>query len=946
MLTLSTGRIPRRVLALMAAGLLALTAAAGAVLRPPRADAAIAGNVYVSPTGDDSNPGSQEAPVRTPQRAQALVRGLNQDMAADVTVVLEDGFYRMTSPLALGPADSGTNGHNVIWTADSGARPVLAGSVQITGWKQVSSGSPIWVAQAPAGLRTRQLYVNGSRTARAHGSLPNSLGGQNSTGYASGGTTMAGWRNPSGAHPQLEFVYRGGLGAWTEPRCPVAGFSGDAVTMAQPCWTNSTNRACCFADGRAYNLVGRKGITAQPTSVENAYQFLSASTPGQWFLDQGDSKLYYVPRPGEAMSAADVEAPVLETLVTGNGTASSPVHNIVFNGLQFSYATWLGPEFHGQGSTDGFSEIQANYQVTGSDGAASQGLCTVPPPTYTLGKCPYAAWTQIPGNVSFTYDQFIQFTNNAFVHLGAAGLTLGDGSQHALVKGNVVTDTSGSGIQIGNVDLPTASGSAQTSANTITDNHVFNLPVEFPGGIGIDSGYTVNDTISHNQIDHTPYTAISQGWGGWPDKEQQSALHNFSHDNRISNNLISNIMTLLNDGGAIYTQGITGTSLSNGEHVTGNVIHDQVGSGHVIYTDNGCTFESILGNAVYNNPTAQAWASRHNDYRPEATTTYDPTDVENNYFQNPAGYTTGGGVTVANNTTITDPSQIPAGIVSNAGLEPAYQGLLTWSQAPLPPVGPSASRYEAETATIFDGTVDSDHTGFSGTGFVNYANEVGSYVQWTVSAAQAGTVTLGFRYANGTTVNRPMAVSANGAAPAAVDFPGTGSWDTWVTAAVTVPLAAGTNTIRATSTTTNGGPNVDYLDVIPQPAPATRYEAENATIFDGTVATNHTGFSGTGFVDYTNEVGSYVQWTVSVTQAGTTTLTFRYANGTTVNRPMDIALNGALVADEMAFNPTSNWDTWANGTLTVTLAAGSNTIRATATTANGGPNVDYLEVQR
>ena len=26
---------------------------------------------------------------------------------------------------------------------------------------------------------------------------------------------MAGWRNPSGAKPQLEFVYRGGLGAWT-----------------------------------------------------------------------------------------------------------------------------------------------------------------------------------------------------------------------------------------------------------------------------------------------------------------------------------------------------------------------------------------------------------------------------------------------------------------------------------------------------------------------------------------------------------------------------------------------------------------------------------------------------------------------------------------------------------------------------------------------------------
>jgi Right handed beta helix region len=666
-----------------AAALLVLSATVGGILNPFNANAAVAGDVYVSPGGDDANPGTQTAPVRTPQRAQQLVRGLNQNQSADVTVVLGDGFYRLSSPLALGPADSGTNGHNVVWTADTGARPVLAGSTQITHWSRLSSTSPIWVAQAPAGLKTRQLYVNGRRAARAHGALPAALTGQNSSGYSGGGATLAGWRNPSGARPQLEFVYRGGLGAWTEPRCPVASISSaGAVTMAQPCWNNSTNRACCFADGRAYNLVGRKGITEQPTDVENAYQFLSASTPGQWFLDQGDSKLYYVPRSGENMASADVEAPVLEKLVDGTGSASAPMHNIVFNGIQFSYATWLGPN-----TGDGFAEIQANYQVTGSDGAASQGLCHVPPPTYTLGKCPFGAWTQIPGNVSFTYDQNIQFTNDAFVHLGAAGLALGDGTQHALVKGNVVTDISGNGLQIGNVDLPTASGSAQTSGNTISDNHVFNLPAEYRGGIGIDSGYTANDVVSHNQIDHTPYTAISQGWGGWPDKEKQPATPNFSHDNAISNNLIFSIMTVLNDGGGIYTQGITGTSLATGEKVTGNLIHDQVGKGHVIYTDNGCTFETIKGNAVYNNPTAQAWASRHNDYRPGHTTTYDPTDVENNYFQNPAGYTTGGGVTVANNTMISGASGVPASIVNNAGLETAYKGLLSWSQAPLPPVG-------------------------------------------------------------------------------------------------------------------------------------------------------------------------------------------------------------------------------------------------------------------
>jgi hypothetical protein len=621
------------VVAATAAGAVILsTHLAQAEVRP----AAVHGDVYVSPSGDDGNAGTASAPVKTLQRAQVLVRGLNQNMSADVTVVLAGGVYRMSAPLALTAADSGTGGHNVVWTADTGARPVLAGSDQVTGWSRVSASSPIWVAQAPASLRTRQLYVNGKRADRAHGALPNALTGQNSNGYSGGGTALGGWRNPSGAKPQLEFVYRGGLGAWTEPRCPVASVSGAAVTMAQPCWSNSTTRACCFPDGRAYNLVGRQSITEQPTSVENAFQLLGANTPGQWFLDQGDSKLYYVPRPGENPATADVEAPVLQQLVTGGGSASAPVHNIVFSGIQFSYATWLGPDYHGQGSSDGFAEIQANYQVTGSTGAASQGLCTIPPPAYKLGTCPYAAWTQIPGSVSLTYDTAIQFTGDAFVHLGAAGLALGDGSQGDLVQGDIVTDTSGSGIQIGNVDKPTATGADQTSGNTVADNHVFGTSVEFHGGIGIDSGYTAHDAISHNQIDHTPYTAISMGWGGWPDKEKEAPQPNFSQGNTVSDNLIFDHMSLLNDGGGIYTQGITGTSLSTGEHVTGNLIHDQTGSGHVIYTDNGCTYESILGNGIYNNPSAVAWASRHTDYAPGATTTYDPTDVENNSWENPS----------------------------------------------------------------------------------------------------------------------------------------------------------------------------------------------------------------------------------------------------------------------------------------------------------------------
>src|SRR5687767_6142757 len=122
------------------------------------------------------------------------------------------------------------------------------------------------------------------------------------------------------------------------------------------------------------------------------------------------------------------------------------------------------------------------------------------------------------------------------------------------------------------------------------------------------------------------------------------------------------------------------------------------------------------------------------------------------------------------------------------------------------------------------------------------------------------------------------------------------------------------------------------------------YQAESATLSQAVVATNHAGFTGSGFADYNNVAGSYVEFTVNVATPGNATLAFRYANGTTANRPMSISVNGTVVNGSLAFNPTGAWSTWATQSLTAALNAGSNKVRATATTANGGPNVDKLDV--
>ncbi|WP_064741654.1 glycosyl hydrolase 2 galactose-binding domain-containing protein [Hamadaea tsunoensis] len=258
--------------------------------------------------------------------------------------------------------------------------------------------------------------------------------------------------------------------------------------------------------------------------------------------------------------------------------------------------------------------------------------------------------------------------------------------------------------------------------------------------------------------------------------------------------------------------------------------------------------------------------------------------------------------------------------------------------------GGGTGHLEAENATLTQAAVASNHLNYSGTGFVDYTNVAGSAVEWSLTAPAASTATLSLRYANGTAVDRPMDISVNGTVVAAgVSFPATANWDTWVTKTLTVSVPAGTSRITATATTANGGPNVDYLDVA-LAAPRTRYEAESATISQGVVESNHLNYSGTGFVNGDNVVGSYTAWTVTAATAGPTPITIRYANGTAAGRPADISVNGVVVSPGVAFPATANWDTWVDVTLTVNLVAGSNTIRVTGTTANGPANLDYLDV--
>lgn len=131
--------------------------------------------------------------------------------------------------------------------------------------------------------------------------------------------------------------------------------------------------------------------------------------------------------------------------------------------------------------------------------------------------------------------------------------------------------------------------------------------------------------------------------------------------------------------------------------------------------------------------------------------------------------------------------------------------------------------------------------------------------------------------------------------------------------------------------------NINYVEFVSTAPINLTLEAEEAILSQAVVASNHPGYTGSGFANYDNVVGSYVEWTVDVPTAGSHQLSLRYANGATANRPGALRVNGTVVNPGLNFNPTGAWNTYSTTNTLVDLVAGENTIRVTANLASGAP---------
>ncbi|WP_329113036.1 right-handed parallel beta-helix repeat-containing protein [Streptomyces sp. NBC_01353] len=523
----------------------------------------------------------------------------------DVRVELADGVYSLRKSLELGAADSGRDGHTVTWTAAPGADPVLSGGRALTGWSENADGT--WTAEAPADVTPRQLFVDGVRAVRASGdSCAASVCDATKTGMTGARATgIADWARPTDAEAVIRV-------RWRNYHCRIASVSGDIMTFAQPCWTNSASGTDRTGPAWDTTTVDSSRYT-KVSYFENARELLDQ--PGEFVWDSAARTITYLPRRGENMRRARTVSPVTETLLTLDGA-----HDVRITGIGFAYSAYLQP------STDeGYAGTQAGLTLTGATG-----------PTDHAGRHytkPAAALT-VRGGRQVVVDRV------AFTHLGGAGVVFEQGTQDSTLTRSRFTDLSSGAAYIGDTE-PMPAAELAGARNTVSYNTIRRTGVEYTDAVGIWAGYEAETVIDHNTLDDLPYSGISVGWG-W---NQPEARMSVLRDNRVTNNRITNVMRVAydqHDGGAIYTQGAQPGTVISGNYINRSAYGNTERDGNGIYLDEQSSHITVTRNVLTR--VGYKWVSNWADYGIDNHATDNWTDTA-------APALTGTGSTMADNHT-------------------------------------------------------------------------------------------------------------------------------------------------------------------------------------------------------------------------------------------------------------------------------------------------------
>jgi hypothetical protein len=528
---------------------------------------------YVAPDGNDGWSGTRasangrktDGPFATLPLALKAAREWKQQNGTEsklkpATVLLRGGIYSLPEPVILTPEDSG-----LIISAYRNEKPILSGGRPIRGWKPTTvDGRSLWVADVPEAQNGkwyfRELWVNGTRAVRAR--YPNK-------GYLKIAEVPDKSQDWTKGQQRFRFA-AGDLKAWKTLK--------DAEVIVMCRWVESHLPIKDVDEKERVITFGKRAVfelgPGDPYYVEGAFEALDE--PGEWYLDGGNGKAYYMPRPGETPGKVEAVAPVLSQVLRceGKPREKSWIEGVQFKGLSFSHTEWYFPSGFASGKNAPEIEPAPKPEI-GGFGQAAVGV-------------PAAVWGEGTRNCTFERCRFVD--------LGDYGLELAGGCVSNRITHCEFGDLGAGGIKLGETRVR-SEAAEQSGANEVTDCSIHDGGKMFHSAIGIWIGQSPNNRLEHNLIHDFYYTGISIGWTwGYGPALATNNYVAFNHVHHIGVKSDGD-GPILSDMGGIYTLG-----MQPGTRVFNNLWHDIAGiqyGGWGIYFDEGSSSIIARSNIVY-----------------------------------------------------------------------------------------------------------------------------------------------------------------------------------------------------------------------------------------------------------------------------------------------------------------------------------------------------------
>ncbi|MFF6783104.1 RICIN domain-containing protein [Streptomyces sp. NPDC012510] len=579
---------------------------------PTPAAAATQATYYVSPNGSDTNSGTISSPFKTLQHARDVVRTVNDDMTGDINVYLRGGTYPVSSTINFTSADSGTNGHRVVYAAYPGEKPVLDGGVPVTGWTQHSGN--IWKATLNRDNKLRALYVDGKRAQMASKTI--SSAGCYGSNYTVHDDPLPSWAWETGAACDAAKYSLSALPA-------IASNQDDVEIKTATTWTTAivgvrevttssdgANRVAKFQQpGAAIAQFAYNGdFKADGTQTfMNAYEFLDQ--PGEFYFNKTTDTLYYYKSSSEDMTTAEVFAPNnVSTILKIAGTSRTDhTRNITFSGLTVEHSDW------------NLVQVADSVFRQGQQGNVTANVFA----NDNFHAFTYRNVDLQPAMIQIENADGINLQRNTVQHTGADGITLANDVTDSQVTGNYVNDIAGSAITVGHpqhvyIGDYTSTNHEKYPVNvegickniTVRNNYLYDSAVLFNGSNPVSAYFVESLAVEHNRIEKSPWAGISLGWGWWnfngdSDSVRPGTPTTTAKNNSIRYNEIVDTMQTLADAGPIYTLGNQpGTEIS-GNYMQGVPaghkygIHPDEGSANINFHDNVLDVDPGLTSTIH-----------------------------------------------------------------------------------------------------------------------------------------------------------------------------------------------------------------------------------------------------------------------------------------------------------------------------------------------------------